>query len=46
MRHIFLTLCLLSLALTSNAQELSFNSKGELKIVQFTDTNFCLRNPE
>ena len=46
MRHIFLTLCLLSLALTSNAQELSFNRKGEFKIVQFTDTHFCLGNPK
>ena len=46
MKHIFLTLCLLSLALTSNAQELSFNRKGEFKIVQFTDTHFCLGNPK
>ena len=46
MRHIFLALCLLSLALTSNAQELSFNRKGEFKIVQFTDTHFCLGNPK
>ena len=46
MKQIFLTLCLLSLALTSNAQELSFNRKGEFKIVQFTDTHFCLGNPK
>ena len=46
MKHIFLALCLLSLALTSNAQELSFNRKGEFKIVQFTDTHFCLGNPK
>ena len=46
MKHIFLTLCLLFLALTSNAQELSFNRKGEFKIVQFTDTHFCLGNPK
>lgn len=46
MKHIFLTLCLLSLALTSIAQELSFNRKGEFKIVQFTDTHFCLGNPK
>lgn len=46
MKQIFLTICLLSLALTSNAQELSFNRKGEFKIVQFTDTHFCLGNPK
>ncbi len=46
MKQIFLTLCLLSLALTSNAQELSFNRRGEFKIVQFTDTHFCLGNPK
>ena len=46
MKQIFLALCLLSLALTSNAQELSFNRKGEFKIVQFTDTHFCLGNPK
>ena len=46
MKHIFLALCLLSLALTSNAQELSFNRKGEFTIVQFTDTHFCLGNPK
>ena len=46
MKQIFLTSCLLSLALTSNAQELSFNRKGEFKIVQFTDTHFCLGNPK
>lgn len=46
MKQISLVLCLLSLALTSNAQELSFNRKGEFKIVQFTDTHFCLGNPK
>ena len=46
MKQISLALCLLSLALTSNAQELSFNRKGEFKIVQFTDTHFCLGNPK
>ena len=46
MKQIFLTICLLSLALISNAQELSFNRKGEFKIVQFTDTHFCLGNPK
>ena len=46
MKQIFLTLCLLSLALTSNAQELSFNRRGEFKIVQCTDTHFCLGNPK
>jgi hypothetical protein len=45
MKRIYLLIILISFSVVSFAQTLKFNSKGEFKIVQFSDLHYVIHNP-